>query len=153
MEIVVIVLSAFNFLLLIFLLLRFRWNKYEESVLKRIRKEVKELITELNRVTDRNITIIEDSIYKKKELEQKIKENINKKEKQKHKNKQTKIGINLPNKDKSSKKVNEKNIINDKLKKSTEAKDDNGFDPIIKSIYQKTSHNVYSNINKKKIMD
>ncbi|MFW5800250.1 MAG: hypothetical protein ACOCV8_05490 [Spirochaetota bacterium] len=69
MEIIAVVCSVVNFILLIFLLIRFRWNKYEESVIKRLKKEVSMLIKELNRVTDRNITLIESSINEKERVQ------------------------------------------------------------------------------------
>ncbi len=141
MEIVAIVITGINLILLIFLIFRFRWNKYEEAIIKRLKKEISVLITELNRVTERNITLIENSIEEKGKYSQKDtsanKSNAVRKPQNETLEKE-KTTISVSKNDSKSNAKDEKTYKKDEI---------NNVD--FNSFYQKTSYNVYNNLTKK----
>lgn len=130
-NIIAIIITILNLILLVFLIARFRWNKYEEAVVKRLRKEVSLLITELNRVTDRNITLVEDSIQRKKRSDNQD----NKDEKNQYKKKSiNKVKVETH---KSHNKFME-------MQKNDKEQEDSNNNKDYSSFYQKTSYNTYN---------
>ncbi len=136
-NIIAIIITIFNLILLIFLIARFKWNKYEEAIVRRLKKEVTMLIKELNRVTERNITLVEDSIQKKEKQRIKDKSNNKKQTNNKSKN-QTKVMVNV---EKSN------NNVAVKRKSNVEQSAENNKD--YSPFYQKTSYNTYNLLSKK----
>jgi hypothetical protein len=147
MEIIALIITIFNLILTVFLLIRFRWNKYEESSVKRLKKEVSLLIKEINRVTDRNVTILEDRIKYKKELDDKITK-ANKKRKDTNPTNME----NIPHKTHIDKNNIKKDIKKSKEflsnKENIDVDRDDDLD-YFKKYYQKTSHKTYNMFSKK----
>lgn len=157
MNIIAIAITIVNLILLIFLLLRFRWNKYQEKVIKRLKKEVSLIITELNKVTDRNITLIEDAITRSENQiikDRNKKGNVQKKSKIDGTAKAVKSTKN--NFDNSNSKITKKNSEKVNVNKSEKIDVDinNNIDnELFKNFYQKASYNKYKNIGKKIRLD
>ena len=155
MQIIAIIITIVNLISLLFIFLKFRRNKYQDMVVEKLKKEVSLLITELNRVTERNITLIEDSIDKSVNNK-----SVNKKRKSLKNNE--KISRILPiNSDSENKKQhlstakNKVEVVNaDKSKLDTSMKylseksvDENNAK--FNSFYQRNSHNIYNKFTNK----
>ncbi len=154
MEIIAIIITVINLILTIFLIIRFRWNKYEEATTKRLKNEVSQLIKELNRVTERNVTIVEDRI---KHYNSIIKSSSGETNIMKKKNIiETENLSKTKNLPQNSQNKNYEEIINKEKSKENlsfieniDKENEGEFLDYFKNFYQKTSHKTYNLYSKK----